>query len=488
MVARRPRRVSERRDQTPREAASRLGSDLFLRMPWAARQTLVAAAGARNCVLRYGRRYRRHLARLAASESWAPERHAELQSELLGRLLAECSRDSPYYREVLAHLGPPELDAIARNRHMTALPLLDKPTLRAQTRRFMSQRRRPVAWSSTSGSTGSPLTVAYDRESIQISFAFLHRHRAWTGAGPWARSVRLSGRQLLPSGRLRPPFWLANPAERMLLVSTYHLRRDFAGAISRRVRAFGPQLVEGYPSALERLAELCPELAEMDSLVAVITTAETLGADQRRAIEGGFGVPVFDYYSASEGAPLIQECAAGSLHLRPESGIFEVLDGNGEPLPPGQSGELVVTSFRQWMTPLLRYRTGDSIALAPHSGRCACGSTLPQAMSLLGRQEDLVLTPDGRPIGMFAYRTLKHVTGLEEAQIRQRGARRFVVVAVPAAGARRGDLERQIRSVFARALGFEPEVRLELVAELPRGPGGKLRPVVREWQPGGPSS
>ena len=93
--------VSSRRSAGDRRHRSRDATDLFVRLPWIARQSLVATAGLRNRSLRYGAHYRLQLERLEASESWPPERLAELQSELLARLLSECASDSPYYRDVL---------------------------------------------------------------------------------------------------------------------------------------------------------------------------------------------------------------------------------------------------------------------------------------------------------------------------------------------------------------------------------------------------
>ena len=179
-----------------------------------------------------------------------------------------------------------------------------------------------------------------------------------------------------------------------------------------------------------------------------------------------------------EGVPLIQECREGRLHLRLESGIFEMLREDGSAADPGEIAELVVTSFVQWKTPLIRYATGDSVRSADSDEPCPCGRKLPYVHRVLGRVEDLVVTPDGRRIGMFSYRTVKHARGIAEAQIVQRTPTAFTVRYVPA-GADPERLAGELAELFRAVLGYEPEVVVEPVQRLERGANGKLRTVVR---------
>ena len=60
------------------------------------------------------------------------------------------------------------------------------------------------------------------------------------------------------------------------------------------------------------------------------------------------------------------------MHLRENHVIAEIVDAQGRPLPPGETGELVITTIGMEAMPLIRYRTGDFTRVIP--GRCACGS------------------------------------------------------------------------------------------------------------------
>ena len=60
------------------------------------------------------------------------------------------------------------------------------------------------------------------------------------------------------------------------------------------------------------------------------------------------------------------------MHLRENHVIAEIVDEQGCPLPPGETGELVITTIGMEAMPLIRYRTGDYTRVIP--GRCPCGS------------------------------------------------------------------------------------------------------------------
>jgi phenylacetate-CoA ligase len=70
--------------------------------------------------------------------------------------------------------------------------------------------------------------------------------------------------------------------------------------------------------------------------------------------------------------------------------MLEVIDPETlEPLPPGETGEMVVTTLRKEAAPLIRYRTRDLTHLKP--GLCSCGSVLPLHGPLLGRTDDMFI-------------------------------------------------------------------------------------------------
>jgi len=78
------------------------------------------------------------------------------------------------------------------------------------------------------------------------------------------------------------------------------------------------------------------------------------------------------------------------IHYWADNYILEILDPDTlEPVPPGQVGEMVVTTLCKEAAPLIRYRTRDLTRLIDHS--CSCGNILPMHDRILGRSDDMII-------------------------------------------------------------------------------------------------
>ena len=78
------------------------------------------------------------------------------------------------------------------------------------------------------------------------------------------------------------------------------------------------------------------------------------------------------------------------IHYWADYYILEILDPeNLQPVPEGETGEMVVTTLKKEAAPLIRYRTRDLTRLIP--GECPCGSLLPRHDRLLGRSDDMFI-------------------------------------------------------------------------------------------------
>jgi phenylacetate-CoA ligase len=124
--------------------------------------------------------------------------------------------------------------------------------------------------------------------------------------------------------------------------------------------------------------------------------------------------------------------------------------------------------------PLIRYRLGDLMEV--DGAPCRCGRAFPTFRRVLGRQDDVIVTPDGRQIGRLDP-AFKGVDGLLESQVEQVAPDRVIVRLVPASGFTPEAAE-IIRRQVAERMGPSVIVSTELHASLPRGRGGKLRAVL----------
>jgi len=128
--------------------------------------------------------------------------------------------------------------------------------------------------------------------------------------------------------------------------------------------------------------------------------AEPWSPRMRDEIESKLGIAALDTYGLSEviGPGVAAECSfKNGMHLYEDHFLPEVVDpASGEPLPPGQKGELVLTTLTKEALPLIRYRTGDITSLRPEP--CPCGRTLVRMERITGRTDDMLIV---RGINVF---------------------------------------------------------------------------------------
>jgi len=105
-------------------------------------------------------------------------------------------------------------------------------------------------------------------------------------------------------------------------------------------------------------------------------------------LEHMFDIPgMTELYGPGTGLDCVHHAG---IHYWADYYILEILDPETlQPVPEGETGEMVVTTLRKEAAPLIRYRTRDLTRLIP--GECPCGSILPRHDRLLGRSDDMII-------------------------------------------------------------------------------------------------
>jgi phenylacetate-CoA ligase len=303
------------------------------------------------------------------------------------------------------------------------------------------------------------------------------RWRGWYGLSRADHWAILGGQLVAPIDQTRPPFWVWNSGLKQLYCSSYHLRLETCAAYFQAMRDRRVVYLWGYASSLYSLALFAQEQhLEPPRLKVVISNAEPLLSHQRRLIASVFGCPVRDTYGMSELVCAASECEAGRFHLWPEVGIYEVLrDDADEPVPPGEVGRLVCTGLLNADMPLIRYEVGDRVAIAPTGASCPCGRTLPLLLSVEGRSDDVIVTPDGRRIGRLDP-VFKSNFPIREAQIVQESLVGLRVLVAPGPGFT-AQTAQCLKLALQERVG-EMSVSVEEVSSIPRSANGKFRAVI----------
>lgn len=439
--------------------------------------------GARIHLHRYGSRLQDAAQQLLESERWSEEAVTRVQDRLLSDLISTAYAKSPFYRQVMQERGLTP-DDVATVQDLARLPLLTKDQVKTESARIVTRRRPGPGWvhGHTSGTTGSPLGLWYDRHTCIMTNAVERRHKAWAGMTGADWVGLFLGRVVVPLRETHPPFWRANRVQRQVWFSSFHMSDESLGAYVREISRRGLRFLEGYPSTLFVLARYVRRHVGCLPMTAVFTSSETLLPTQREEIEGAFACPLFDFYGLAERVAFAGECEAHSgKHVASEYSIVEVVDDDGNPVPDGVEGYLVGTSLHNAAMPMIRYRTADRTALSREL--CGCGRTLPRIRDVTTKAEDILMTPDGRKISPSVLtHPFKPLDAIEASQIIQRELDRITVRLVVRDAEFTGGMEAQLRSGLLERLGSSVKVDFEYVSAIPRTASGKFRWVVSTVQ------
>lgn len=194
----------------------------------------------------------------------------------------------------------------------------------------------------------------------------------------------------------------------------------------------------------------------------------------RKRIEELWEARVIDHWGMTEIGSLATESEdrPGGLYLLETECIAEVLDAEGNSVPAGEIGELVVTNLGRPGSPLIRYRTGDLVRLSTESD--PRGRVLKWLDGgILGRVDDMLIVRGNNVFPSSIEAVIRELSGVAEFQIEVRTIREMKelnVVVEPVAD-RQNDLSElieQVRLSLRQRLGFAVDVRGVEAGTLPR--------------------
>jgi phenylacetate-CoA ligase len=414
---------------------------------------------------------------LEVTQYYSREQLKGLQSERLQRLVRRAVTKVPYYRKIFTERGlVPSSIRVAND--LTLLPFLTKQIIRNTGDKLKAEDARKLVTTSTSGSTGDPLTFRLGLERISHDVAAKWRATRWWGVDIgdpeivfWASSTELSAQSRVKRWRDR--------LLRSTLLNAMDLSNDQLAEFAKVIHNTKPKMIFGYTAAISRLARylLHKDIRiNTDNLCVVFVTTEKLLEEQRKNIKQVFGCPVADGYGGRDAGFIAHECPSGNLHITAEDIIVEIVGEDGRSLPSNQPGEVVVTHLASGDFPLIRYKTGDIGILSDDV--CSCGRNLPLLKDVQGRTNDFLITSDHRTMHYTTVsHLLKEIPDLYTFKVIQENLRtvRFLLVAERTLS--QSSLK-DIRERLERRLGERMIIIVEQVPEIPLETSGKHRHIV----------
>ena len=392
-------------------------SAIYKDSPTWAQELMVAGRALARSAAREGGAFRRMREEIERTQWLAGDALRDFAFRHLRATVESAASDVPYWRELFGRLGlrAGEMDLPDS---LALLPLLTKNEIRAAGEQMISERRRGLRVSgSTSGTTGAPIWLHQDLQAINREHAFVWRQLAWAGMKGGERRVWIRGEMIVPADQKGGPYWRLNRADRMLMMSSFHLSDTTARGYLEAMQDYDPLLIQAYPSSITFLAAWMENNGIKyggPSLRGVVTSSETMDADAQALVARTFGCKVFDWYGLAERVAAIGTCEHGRYHVMSDYSHVEfAAAGDG-------LHELIGTGYNNPTMPLIRYRCGDLVRLAPPGEVCDCGRVFPIVEEIIGRADDAIKLPDGRRIAAcLAGNVFRGVPGILQGQIRQ---------------------------------------------------------------------
>ncbi|HXK16289.1 MAG TPA: hypothetical protein VNG33_00695 [Polyangiaceae bacterium] len=351
-----------------------------------------------------GRETLSYLDQLEQTQWFSREELDALETHALVQLLDYAGSNVPYYRELFRKFRF-DPRGVRSRADLAELPLLTREIVRERYADLVDPAHRGKNLKKgTSGSTGKPLKFEYSRVSECWRQAIKTRGYGWAGYRP---------------GRKTFFYWAAVSAgaptlkirvDRALKREVFFdsMKQDLAArqlalGTLRRMR---PEIIVCYTQACAQFARWIVDnrLRDWDDIPVICAAEAVLPAD-RAVLRRAFGAEIFESYGSRETMLMAAECEEhAGMHLSEENLLLEVVQ-SGQPLGPGESGDVVVTDLHNYGMPMIRYVNGD-IALFANDERCACGRALRRLERVDGRRADTMLDAAGNAVPGIVFHVL----------------------------------------------------------------------------------
>lgn len=315
---------------------------------------------------------------------------AKLQSERLVEMVEYVYHSVPYYKEKLDQHGvkPSDIKGI---KDIHKLPFMTKQDFRENYPfgLFAKPLKEVVRIHGSSGTTGKPTIVGYTRKDMNTWIELISR-LATAGGVTEEDIVQIAFGYGLFTGGFGLHYGCENIGATIVPVSSGNTDRQLM-----LMKDFGTTVLICTPSYAVYMGEVIEErnIKSKLKLKYGLFGGEPSSEDTRQEIERLLGIVATDNYGLSEltGPGVSYECLyKNGMHIAEDHFYAEVIHPETQDvLPPGEQGELVLTTLTKEAIPVIRYRTRDLTIL--NNEICECGRTHMRMRKTLGRSDDMVI-------------------------------------------------------------------------------------------------
>ncbi len=313
-----------------------------------------------------------------------------VQLDRLKRIVAHAYANVPFYKKSMDSRGV-RPEHIKRLKDIELLDFTVKNDLRDNYPYglFAVPMDDVLRIHASSGTTGRPIVAGYTREDLDNWTECVAR-LATAGGARRSDIAQISFGYGLFTGAFGLHQGLEKIGATIVPISSGNTERQIT-----LMRDFGATILIATPSYAMYMAEVAEK---MDAIKDIKLRVGLFGAEastlaMRRELEKRWGILATENYGLTEivGPGVSGECEEKcGMHINEDYFLCEVIDPDtGRALPPGEPGEMVITTLTKWAMPILRYRTRDITRLIQE--KCACGRTTMRMEQCKGRTDDMLI-------------------------------------------------------------------------------------------------
>ncbi len=408
------------------------------------------------------------------------------QNRLLRRALMYAQKHVPYYQNLLAAKDFSPKNVISPE-CLRNLPLITKTEVQKDPKQFFSDEYNPSTLTNarTSGTIGLPLQIFFDDDVIIETSLLTHREEAawknYLGETPRKMSI-LVPRSFANQVRndtyqvLWIPTIIKNPR---MNVSTDMTPLEHIEEIKKRK----PNVLEGYGSVIERIFRYQQDhQIQFPSPKVLLILSEDIQGNTKKALQEEWQAKIFSRYSLTECIKVGYECEYGcGYHIHTDFCAVRIVDEEGQDVPEGETGMVVITTLKSKAMPFINYYSGDLAAI--DSSTCPCGRTQPRLVNIQGRMAEVIRLPNDRYIRSLTLVRVEHHPDVRQFQIIREGEVDFRVLIIPHTGGDKEGIIKHVHDIFDEHAGDVVNVSVDFVDKLITTDRQKQPMYLSHYQP-----
>jgi len=419
-------------------------------------------------------KYLKLLKEVEGSYALPPQELQNLRRVKLKKIFLHAYKESSFYKDLFDRNSfVPEM---AEFDGLMKLPVLTKDIISSNRDNIICRNSlSPLVRDSTGGSTAEPFIFYRDQECLYRKNAYQLYFNKLLGwdigtryALIWGASKDLYKHYGIKQ-RIKDKFIF-----RKIQLNAIKMSKEALEDFVIRLQSFNPEIIYGYPTAIDILSKYMKENNQHISGVrSVICTAEPLRDELRENIGGFFQCDVYDRYTSREAGILAQECSVHKgLHVNSLSVHLEI-----------RNNKILVTDLDNFGMPLINYEIGDMTKQPVfNKSSCSCGLNTERMELGASRETDFFVKRDGTIIFGAGIPIMKLTgeKGVKNIQIVQKDYEKFEVNLVKTKDFSNENLSR-IESVLKGYIGNDIEINFNYLEKIDRiSSSGKYRYVISE--------